>query len=160
MHWESPSDSQIVLCILPCWSVLALGGAGGREEGVVIDLCIKNDRNWSENDRTRLRHPKTMPATPNNCGNREESPPPAGNRFWQLLSLKRHISLPEIGEYRVPGIFVNKKSNFSIKNLNTSITKLLVIFAAALEPYFCLGKNQRSKFAKFILKITYWKNIF
>ena len=57
-------------------------------------------------------------------------------------------------------IFDNKKSNFSIKNLNHSITTLLVFVSNALEPYFCLGKNQRSKFAKFILKLTLQKNIF
>ena len=57
-------------------------------------------------------------------------------------------------------IFVNKKSNFSIKNLNNSITTLLVFFPGPLEPYFCLGKNQRSKFANFILKLTFWKNMF
>ena len=37
---------------------------------------------------------------------------------------------------------------------------LLVLFPDALEPYFCLGKNQKSKFAKFILKLILRKNIF
>ena len=72
-----------------------------------------------------------------------------------LVLRQDYISLPEIGEYRVPGIFVNKKSNFSIKNLNHSITTLLVFFSSAVEPYFCVGKNQRSKFANFILKLTF-----
>ena len=71
--------------------------------------------------------------------------------FLHQKNSKLYISLPGIGEYRVPIIFVNKKSNFSIKNLNNSITTLLVVFPAPLEPYFCLGKNQRSKFANFIL---------
>ena len=57
-------------------------------------------------------------------------------------------------------MFVNKKSNFSIKNLNHSITTLLVGFADPLEPYFYLRKTQKSKCAKFILKLTYRKNIF
>ena len=72
-----------------------------------------------------------------------------------------YISLPEICEYRyrVPIIFDNKKSNFSIKNLIISITIVLVIFAGALEPYFYLQKIPRSRFAKCILnKIL--KNIF
>ena len=66
-----------------------------------------------------------------------------------------YISLPGIGEYRVPIIFDNKKSNFSIKNLNHSITALLIFFPGAVEPYFSLEKKQRSKFAKFILKLTF-----
>ena len=71
-----------------------------------------------------------------------------------------YISLPEIGEYRVPIIFDNKKSNFSIKNLNHLTTTLLVFVSNALEPYFSLGKTQTSKFTKFILKLTLRKNIF
>ena len=55
--------------------------------------------------------------------------------------------------------FLLTKSNFSIKNLNRSIMTLLIIFASAVEPYFCVGENQRSKIAKFILKLTLRKFI-
>ena len=61
--------------------------------------------------------------------------------FFQLQG--RYFSLPGIGEYRVPIIFVNKKSKNPIKNLNHSITTLLVFAPGALQPYFSLGKNQR-----------------
>ena len=73
-------------------------------------------------------------------------------RWWYLAPRDRwvHKSI----------IFVNKKSNFWIKNLIISITIVLVVFPGALEPYFYLQKIFRSKFANFILKKTYWKNIF
>ena len=83
--------------------------------------------------------------------------------LWERSSrriLILNTVLPEIGEYRVPIIFVNKKSNFSIKNLNHSITTLLVFFRVHWNHTFALGKNQRSKFAKFILKLTFQKNFF
>ena len=78
-----------------------------------------------------------------------------------LLVIKGMLdfSLPEIGEYRVPTIFVNKKSNFSIKNRNNSITTLLFFFES-FGTILLLRKKPEVEIRKFYFETNFMKTYF